>query len=103
MLIYIKHIETSSIPVNNGSVPAPQPRLSDVSFYFAKLPKENKILMRIQWFQKSLFIKNVCLMSIMFMFYYFLTFTLLIRLNKIYTVQRKQYLWLQYKDKVDTA
>jgi len=45
--------ETSSIPVNNGSVPAPQPRLSDVSFYFAKLPKENKILMRIQWFQKT--------------------------------------------------
>ena len=52
--------ETSSVPSNNGSVPAPQARLSDISFYFAKLPKENKILMRIQWFQKSSLMDTFC-------------------------------------------
>jgi len=45
--------ETTNPPYNNGSVPAPQARLFYVSFYFAKLQNENKILMRIQWFQKT--------------------------------------------------
>jgi len=51
--------ETDTAPHNKGDdVTAPLPKFYDVSFYFAKIFHENKMMMRIQWMQKSAYLED---------------------------------------------